>query len=39
MLAMRLGWDGTGGEAKILEVLENADAKSLVGVWSSAVDE
>jgi carboxylesterase type B len=29
-LAKRLGWDGTGGEKKILEVLENADAKQIV---------
>lgn len=29
-LAKRLGWDGTGGEKKILEVLENADAKKIV---------
>lgn len=29
-LAKALGWDGTGGERKILEVLENADGKELV---------
>jgi carboxylesterase type B len=29
-LAKKLGWDGTGGERKILEILENADAKKIV---------
>lgn len=29
-LAKSLGWDGSGGEKGILEVLENADAKELV---------
>lgn len=29
-LAKAVGWDGSGGERKILEVLENADGKELV---------
>lgn len=29
-LAALLGWDGTGGEKKILEVLENAEASDIV---------
>lgn len=31
-LAKSLGWDGTGGERKILEVLEAADAKKIVAI-------
>lgn len=34
-LAKGLGWDGNGGERKILEVLENADAKRIVEVEMS----
>jgi cholinesterase len=34
-LAKGLGWDGNGGERKILEVLENADAKKIVEVEMS----
>lgn len=34
-LAKGLGWDGTGGERKILEVLENAEAKQIVEVEMS----
>jgi carboxylesterase type B len=33
--AKRFGWDGSGGERKILEVLENADAKKMVEVEAS----
>jgi carboxylesterase type B len=38
-LAKRLGWDGTGGERKILEILENAEAKKIVEVESDLLSE
>lgn len=34
-LATRLGWDGIGGERKILEILENAEARKIVEVEMS----
>jgi carboxylesterase type B len=38
-LAKRLGWDGTGGERKILEVLEKADANEIVEVESKLLTD
>jgi carboxylesterase type B len=38
-LAEGLGWDGTGGERKILEILENAEAKTIVEVEATLVLE
>lgn len=35
--ARELGWDGTGGEKKILEVLEAADGKKMVEVETKLV--
>lgn len=38
-LAKGLGWDGTGGERKILEILENAEAKDIVEVESKLLTD
>lgn len=37
LLAWKLGWNGEGGEKKILEILENSDPYDIVKAYTSVV--